>query len=383
MLETELIVDADGLEALAPEWDALAVVNRQPMTSPAWMLGWLRHLSPPATELRAVVVREGGQLVAIAPFFVERRRGGRVDYRLLGGPLARTGPLALPGRIWEAAAPIGAALAAARPQPDVVALESGPHASLWPDALREKWPGRARPAVRRYLVQTSLTVTLDAGSFDAWLAGKSSNFRGQMRRLRRQFEAGGGTVRSSTLATLRDDVDTYLRLHASRWEGKGSSEIVAQADGWRALYEEVGAAQLEAGRLRLYVLELDGEPISAQMFAAAGGEAIHLNGGWDERHAKLKPSLLGIVAGLEDAFAHGDRRLDLGPGEQPYKVRLSDGNDPVSWTMVVVPRARMPVTLARVTPTVARIALRERAKRTLSEEQADRLRALRRRVTSA
>jgi CelD/BcsL family acetyltransferase involved in cellulose biosynthesis len=382
MLETELIVDETDLVALAPAWDALAVANRQPLAGPAWMLGAWRHLRPAGAELRAVAVREDGDLVAIAPFFAERRRGGRIDYRLLGGAMPRTGPLARPGCAWEAAAAVGAALAAADPRPDVVALEAGPHASPWPLALRERWPARVRPPLRQYYVQPSPTVALGAGSFDAWLAGKSANFRGQMRRMRRQLAAAGGTVRASTPATLHEDVATFLRLHAGRWEGKGASAIVAQADGWRALYEEVGAAQLETGRMRLYLLELDGEPISAQLFAAAGGEAIHLNGGWDERHAKLKPSLLGIVAGLEDAFARGDRRLDLGPGEQAYKLRLADGNDPVAWSMVVVPRARMGLTLARVTPTVARIAARETAKRALTDEQADRLRALRRRLTA-
>jgi CelD/BcsL family acetyltransferase involved in cellulose biosynthesis len=380
MPDVELIADASELEALVPAWDALAVANRSPLAAPAWMLGAWRHLPPADGALRAIAVRERGELLAIAPFHAERKRGCRVDYRLLDGAMPRSGPLALPGREWELAEPVAALLAAADPRPDVVALESGPLTSLWPLALREHWPGRVRPLLRRYYVQPSSTVALEAGSFDAWLAGKSSNFRGQTKRIRRQFAAAGGTVRASTPATLRADVATFLRLHAERWEGLGESSIVAQADGWAALYEEIGATQLDSGRLRLYLLELDGEPISAQAFAAAGGEVVHLNGGWDERHAKLKPSLLGILAGLEDAFVRGDRRLDLGPGVQPYKLRLADGNDPVAWTILIVPRPRMGLTLARVAPALARIAARESAKRALSAEQADKLRALRSRL---
>ena len=93
-----------------------------------------------------------------------------------------------------------------------------------------------------------------AGSFDAWLAGKSSYFRGQMRRLRRQFANAGGQVRATTAATLHDDVETLMRLHSERWEGRGASAIVAKAAGFRALFEQLGTTELEGGRLRLYVL---------------------------------------------------------------------------------------------------------------------------------
>jgi CelD/BcsL family acetyltransferase involved in cellulose biosynthesis len=380
VLETELIDDPAALEALAPAWDALAVANRQPLAAPAWMLGIWRHLPPQNGLLRAVVVRDGDELVGIAPCFANCGRRARVDYSLLSGAMPRVSPLAVPGREWEVAEALAGALAQADPLPDVIALESAPLASHWPLALREGWPGRVRPTARQYFVQPSLTTVLSGDSFDDWLATKSSNFRGQIRRARRQFEAAGGSVRLSTPATLRDDLAAFMRLHASRWDGLGESAIVARAEGWAALYEQIGREQLDGGRLRLVLLEIDGEPISAQTFAAAGGEAIHLNGGWDERHAKLKPSLLGILAGLEDALVRGDERLDLGPGDQPYKARIADGNDPVAWTMLVVPRPRMALTLARVAPTLARIAVRDAAKRALSDEQTDRLRELRGRL---
>lgn len=380
MLETELIDDLAALNTLATAWDALAVANRQPLAAPAWMLGSFRHLPPKHGLLRAVAVRDRGRLVGIAPLFANCERRARIDYSPMSGAMPRVSPLAVPGHEWEVAEAISHMLARADPKPDVVALESAPLASHWPLALRQGWPGPARPIMRRYYVQPSLTTALSGDSFDDWLATKSSNFRGQIRRARRQFEAAGGSVRLATPATLHDDVATFMRLHASRWDALGESAIVARAAGWTALLEQIGREQLDSGRLRLVMLELDGEPISAQAFAAAGGEVIHLNGGWDERHAKLKPSLLGILAGLEDALARGDERLDLGPGDQAYKTRIADGNDPVAWTMLVVPRPRMPLTLARVAPTLARIAARDAAKRALTGEQVDRLRALRGRL---
>lgn len=377
MLDAELISDPSRLEGLAAAWDELAVASASPFSTPAWMLGAWRHLTPSSAQLRAVAVRDGGRLVALAPLYADYTRRARVDYRLLGDAAPRAGPIAAPGREWEAGRAVAAALAQAEPRPDVVAFEGTQLGSLWPVALSQQWPGAVRPLLRQYLVKASPVISLVGGSFDAWLSDKSSNFRSEIRRLRRRIADAGGKVRASTPATLADDIAALMRLHASRWSGKGHSSIVEQQAELAAMFAEVGAAQLGDGRFRLLLLELDGEPISAQLFAAAGGEVVYLNGGWDERHERLKPAQMCIVAAVEDAFARGEQRFDLGPGEQHYKRRLADGNDPVAWTMLVVPRPRMPLTLARVSATVARIAGREAAKRALTAEQADRLRTAR------
>lgn len=335
-----------------------------------------RHLRS-AAPLRVAVVQRDGELLAIAPFCAERKRGGRIDLRSLGGSLPRTGPLALPGHEWETAGPIAAALASASPRADVVAFESASLASHWPLALAERWPGPVRPPLRRYFVQASHVVTVGARSFDDWLATKGSHFRKSMRRMQRQVIAAGGSVRATSEATLDDDVDAFLRLHASRWEGRGKSAIVAREPELRAVYREVARAHLADGRFRLYLVELDGEPVAAELLAAAGGEVVSLNGGWDERHAKLGVSNFCMLHAIEDAFARGDKRLDWAPGDQLFKQRFADANHPVAWTVLVVPRPRMALTLARVTPTVARVQGREALKRALPAAQVERVRDLR------
>jgi CelD/BcsL family acetyltransferase involved in cellulose biosynthesis len=225
-------------------------------------------------------------------------------------------------------------------------------------------------------------VTLREPSFDAWLGGKSANFRGQMRRLRRQFAAAGGTSRLTTDATLQRDVASFVRLHADRWEGRGSSNLVQLGERLPAFLDDMGQALLPSERFRLRMLELDGEPISAQVFLAAGQAVLYLNGGWDERHAKLKPSMLGLLDTVEATFAHGGRRLNLGPGEQAYKQRFADGNDPIGWNILVPPGHRRALTRAHTAPMLARYALRDVAKRTLTDEQAKRLRTLRTRLSA-
>jgi CelD/BcsL family acetyltransferase involved in cellulose biosynthesis len=378
---SELIIALDDLDAVYDGWDELACSAGLPQMSPAWILAWWRHLAPVGAAPRVVVVRDRGEIIGLAPFYIEDGRRARVDYRLPGIDLAaRLAPLAMPGREWEVGEAIAGHLTEATPQPDLIALEGAPLASPWAMALREGWPGPVSPILRQYSIYGCPTVALREESFDAWFADKSSNFRSQMRRLRRQFDTAGGTVRSSTEETLEADIDTFLRMHASRWEHKGESNLVAFGDRLAPMLKEVGSRLLDEQRFHLRLLEIDSEPISAQLFLSAGANVLYLNSGWYEQFAQFKPSMLGILGVIEDAFARGYRLLDLGLGEQAYKLRFADGNDPVAWNVLIVPSRRLPLTYARILPTLAGSYLREAARRALPTGRADQLRALRSRL---
>ncbi|HKG03508.1 MAG TPA: GNAT family N-acetyltransferase [Conexibacter sp.] len=380
-LDAEILTDRERIDALVPEWQALATACGEPLAAPTWVLTLSRELAGASQTPRIVTVREGGKLIGLAPLCVDLSQPRRAaDYRLLAGDMPRTTLLAHGGREWEAADAVARVLADADPRADVLALESIPVATCWPIALAEQWPGRTRPLLRRYFTMSSPTVAMTQESFDAWLAAKSSNFRSQMRRMRRRFAEAGGSGRFSTRETLHDDWAAMVQLHAGRWEGRGASSIVAGGASLSAAYEAIGHELLEQGDFRLRVLEIDGKPISVQLFAAIGSEVIYINGGWDEEFAQFKPAMLGILDAIEDAFARGERRMDLGPGAQPYKLRFADGTDPVAWWVLIPPGRRMPLALARTLPRTTWRELRDAAKRSLSPERADRLRELRRRL---
>ena len=189
------------------------------------------------------------------------------------------------------------------------------------------------------------------------MAGRSSNFRSQMRRMRRKLESGGGTVRMlREPAEMREGLAALLALHRERWSGRGESGL---ARAGRPGAARDAAAALGPDRLRLWVAEIDGEPISVQLFIAAGSEIKYWNGGWAEAHAALKPSMLTILAAIEDAIGRGERRMDLGVGTHEYKLRFADGEDPITWGGVIARNHRWPATRAELAPLV----LRYRAKR--------------------
>jgi CelD/BcsL family acetyltransferase involved in cellulose biosynthesis len=384
MPEVELVTDVESLDALVPEWDALAAVNGLPQLSPAWVLAWWHHIAPHGATPRTVVVRDGGQLIGLAPFYCEPTGGGRRDFRLPGIEIAaRLAPLALHGREWDVAATLGGALCATAPRPDALRFEGIPIEGQWLTALRDGWPGPLRPPQRLMNLDGNPLMSMREPSFEDWLAGRSANFRQQMRRLRRRFADAGGVSRVASRATLADDAAALMRLHALRWGGRGHSNLVDLGERFSAFVSELGEGLLDEQRFALRILELDGEPICAQLFVRAGGTTLFVNGGWDERHAALKPSMLCLLDAVEEAFALGVERFDLGVGVQSYKLRFADGSAQLAWGVLLSPGARFPLTAARTAPALAQARLRDGARRLLPERQAERLRSMRQRLRGA
>jgi CelD/BcsL family acetyltransferase involved in cellulose biosynthesis len=381
----ETIDELAALERLTADWDTLARAHAEPMSSPAWMLAWWRHLAPADAELRAIAVREGKELIGIAPFYVERqrRRGQTVVYRLLAGEISTSVvPLALPGREWEVAQALATELARARPAPDMVALEPAPLAGPWPLALREHWPAPVRPFVVRHDLQSAPVVLLADGTFAEWLAARKGKFRASLRRLQRMFEQEGGISRLASAATLREDVAAFVRLHEDRWRERGSSRLAALGEGLGGMLTDAGQALLDTApapgaggeRFRLRMLEIGGDTVCADLALAAGGQIVGFNSGWDERYSRLSPAQLAILHGIEHGFSYGDERLQLGWGGQAYKQRFADGDEPIAWNLLLPARSGLALTLAGNAPLLAGARLRGAGKRLLPERQLDRLR---------
>jgi CelD/BcsL family acetyltransferase involved in cellulose biosynthesis len=364
-LRAELVEGADDLEPWRAEWDRLAIAAGRPYCAPAWMLAWWLHVAPPGARLRAVLAVDDRGLAGIAPFFRDRGPGGVARHRLLG--IVRAEPLARPGMEAEAARLFATALAGLDGAPDLIRFEGVPADSAWLRHLAEAWPGR-RPWLHTDKTDVAPTVVLSPSGFDEWFAGKSRNFRQQMRRARRQLEERGATLGIATSEELPAAVDALARLHRSRWEAKQGGAVLDEK-ACRMLVQ-AGRGQPE-GRFRLWSIRVEDRIISAHLFIAAGGEVAYWLGGFDEAWAAHHPSLVTILAALEHAWGSGDRRVDLGWGGQRYKYRFAGGEDRLAWWTLVPPGPRSVRTRLAVAPAIAMRAagsrlppgLRDRVKR--------------------
>jgi CelD/BcsL family acetyltransferase involved in cellulose biosynthesis len=377
MSRGELVTDVAGAEQLAPEWDALAVAAGLPMSTPAWMLAWWRRCAPPNAELRVIAVRDGGELVGVVPFWV----GEDAVYRLLGAELSpATSPVALAGRVWETAGVAARVLVGSEPSPAAVLLAPTPLESFWVSALREQWPGRARPVSLLSRLEQAASIYLDDGSVDGYLAKASTNMRRSVRRRQRMFENEGGSYRMCSPETMETDIDTFVRLHTSYWEGSNASYLVALGDRLVPLLRDVGRDLGAGDRFRMWMLEVDGVPISADLAFATGASVVTMNGGWDVQYKRMSPPRLSLIRLLEQCYEQGERRVELGWGRLDYKRAYTAACEPIAWTALFPISRKMPPALANFVPAVVERRVRQTAKRALPATSIERVRELERRI---
>jgi CelD/BcsL family acetyltransferase involved in cellulose biosynthesis len=349
MAAVELLTDTEALELLGPEWDRLAVECARPCSAPALLLAWWRHLAPSGAEPRVVAVREGARLVGLAPFFIHPGPLGRSQARLLGTPTMPQRSCILAASGYEAAVCAAAASALGRsdPRPAVLILERIDAAATWPVTLAAAWPAPARARLIRGLRVPGRVLSMDAGSFQAWLDGRSRNFRREVRRTAHRVEDAGGRVeRAEDPAAAARALDAFERLHGARWGDRSRL--------WRpetmAMLREAAAELLGSGRMRLYTVTGPEGIVATLILFAAGGEVTGWNGGWDPAWGAARPSTALAHRAIADCFELGDRRLDWGENAPMAKLRLSDGDDPLAWANVLPRDLSYPLVRAATVP---------------------------------
>ena len=345
MRTAELITDLADLERIRAGWDGLAEQLGRPFSCPAWTLAWWRHAAPPGAELRVIAVVDRDTVSAVAPFFAEGRR-----YRLLASDASLgVEPLAAPGAERETIQLAAAALAAALPGPDIVELGGIRAGSPWPPLLREVWPGRRRPALRRTLSMPLPMLELSGLTYEEWFASKSAHFRQRARHLQRGLAERGGRVR---LADGEEDfargLQAFARLHHARWRSRGGSGVLTA--GVERMLPDVARELARDGRFRLWLVEVEGQVIGAGVRLAAGGEVSNWLVAFDEAWRDVNAPMLMMVASIEDCFERGDRRIDLGGGRAELKSRVADREDALEHYLVLPPGPRRPLVAASLLP---------------------------------
>jgi CelD/BcsL family acetyltransferase involved in cellulose biosynthesis len=354
-VRAELLEDVGRLEELSEEWEELADATGRPFASPAWTLAWWRHAAPEGARLRVAVARDSDRLAAVAPFFAAEGAGGLATLvPLASGTSHRGEPVGLPGREADAGRALTRVLAETGAQ--VVRFDGVAETSPWPRAFADGWPGSRRPRLYREEVIPAPFVSIATGDLDVWLRSRSANFRSAMRRhVKRGDETGAEVHRVTDPSEARRGVQELARLHRARWAPRGGSGVLD--DRVEAMLVAAVESLLARDRMRLYLMQLKGRVVGADLFLTAGGETSYWLGGFDDGAARLAPSIRDIYAAVREAIELGDRRVDLGGGGQEYKYRFADGEERLEW-WVLVPGGTS--ASARLLPSRARGALRRR-----------------------
>jgi CelD/BcsL family acetyltransferase involved in cellulose biosynthesis len=302
----------DRLESLREEWIALAEHGQNIFATWEFATTWWRHFGEGRRLLTVGCRDSGGDLFAILPLYLWRRRPLRVMRFVGHGAGDILGPVCRPERYEDASRAMRRLLEVAPWDWDVFVGENLPGEHNWPIQLGG------------HLIRQEGNPVLRTGdSFDEFLAGKSSNFRQQVRaRERRLTRRYGVRCRLTDPTTLDADLDELFRLHEARF-GKESA-----FSGSRTAFHRAFAHQaLERGWLRLWLLELNDRPVAAECGFRFGGVESYYQSGRNPEFRRQSVGMVLLTHTIRTALDDGIHDFAFLRGSDPYKYRFATDDD--------------------------------------------------------
>jgi CelD/BcsL family acetyltransferase involved in cellulose biosynthesis len=335
----------ERLERLREEWNGLARAGGGIFATWEWADAWWRHYGRGRELLVSACRAEDASLVAVLPLYAWRSRWPRV-LRFIGhGPGDELGPVHRPGEHVRGAQALRAALREL--DWDVFLGEQLPGDEGWDELLEaRRWRREASPVLR-----------VPEGRWEAFLAGRSANFRQQLTRRLRRLEDVGARFRLAEAASLDRDLDALFALHRARWGGRPTDF----AD--TPFHREVARRALAQGWLRLWLLELDGRPVAAWHGFHVGTVTSYYQAGRDPAYERLSLGFVLLAHSLRAAIDEGATEYRFGRGAEEFKYRFTP-HDPGLDTVLLARGAsgRGAVAAARA---AASIGVRGAARRTI------------------
>jgi CelD/BcsL family acetyltransferase involved in cellulose biosynthesis len=298
------VTSVDDFDAIATDWDTLADSSRSIFSTALWARLWWEHFGGDRELLLHAARARDGSLAVVLPLYAWRRRVPRV-LRFLGhGPGDELGPV-------HADDPEAAA-GALRSVLDGLDLDV-----FFGEQLpgEEGWPGRL--GVRPWRHEASPSLRLPA-SWEEYLAGRSANFREQLRRRTTSLaRVGEAMTRLANEDTLDRDLDTLFELHRARW-GATRTDFCDSP-----FQRELARESLGRGWLRLRLLELDGRPIAAWYGFHVGRICSYYQAGRDPVFERHSVGFILMANSIRSAIAEGAAEYRFGRGDEAFKSRFA------------------------------------------------------------
>lgn len=303
------------LEPVASEWNDLAARARNVFATVEFLSTWWRHFGGDS-DCHLVLARDAdGRLVAGLPLYASKRRPMRVVRFLGHGPGDQLGPVHAPSDRLAAAGALRDFLEKRNDRWDVLLGQQFPGDEGWAALLG------AVPLVR----EGSPSVRFRGRDWDEFLAGLSPKLRQEVgyhrRRLERNHEIGFRLCDDPD--RLSADLDMLFELHQEQWGARGS----AFGGEREAFHRDFARLALDRGWLRLWLLEVDGQPVAAKYNFRFAGVEFSYQAGRRQAWSRSSVGVVVLAHALQRALEDGVDEYRFLRGGEHYKYRFSD-HDP-------------------------------------------------------
>ena len=187
------------------------------------------------------------------------------------------------------------------------------------------------------VLRTSEDISLEMdlpSTWEEYLALLSTKQRHEVRRkLRRLSESGKIDYRFiDDKGAVRAAMGTFFKMFAESRQDKATF-LTEQIESF---FRSLADTMVEAGLLRLGVLELDAQP-TAMIMCFDYNDCVYLyNSGYDPGYNSLSVGLLSKVLAIEDSIRRGRKRFDFLKGAESYKYHLGGREVPLYRCQITV-----------------------------------------------
>jgi CelD/BcsL family acetyltransferase involved in cellulose biosynthesis len=303
-----------------PEWQEL--VRRDPdrhiFATPLWNKLWWEEFGA-NKDLYILTMHRGDELVALVPLY-RKHEGDRKILRFVGG-LDLTdylGPICSPEDRDDVADTLIDWLTTTDVAWDEFDAHNMPVPFGFAEALVERADGRGLPfSVEQEETSAVLPLPTD---WDAYLEGLASKERRELKRkIRRLYrEHPDARFRTATAETLEADLETFVDMHRGAEGHKGhfmKPEIAT-------FFARVARSFMEAGWLRLDLLEIGGRAVASTFSFEAGDRFYLYNSAYEPDAARLSPGLVLVAHLVERSIEKELSFFDFLRGPERYKYQL-------------------------------------------------------------
>jgi CelD/BcsL family acetyltransferase involved in cellulose biosynthesis len=298
----------DSLDAVRDELNELAERSRNIFATWEWLSTWWRHFGGDRT-LAATAVRDGPDLMALLPLYVAAEGPLRVVRFLGNGPGDQLGPVCAPADKARVAKILSAVLAEAPWRWDVFVGDELPGNEDWGGLLGASVLSRGASPV----------LSFGEGGWDEYLASISSKLRSEIRhdtrKLAREHDVGFRLADDPD--RLDEDLDVLFALHSARWNGS------AFGTRHQRFHRDFARRASERGWLRLWFLEIGGQPVAAWYGFRFAGVESHYQGGRDPGWHRSSVGLVLLAHSIREAIEDGVSQYRFLRGAEGYKYRLA------------------------------------------------------------
>lgn len=313
-----------SLEDVHDEWNRLATGTRNVFSTWEWNSVWWKHFGGSKTLLIHACRSNDGRTVALLPLYLWRRHPFRV-VRFLGHHEGdQLGPICLPTDRPAVADALNRVLSDRHI--DVFVAERLGGEEEWSDLL----------SGTKLLKDASPVLRFPSSTWEGLLKSRSRNFREQARRKERKLKDRHNVQYrlANEPDRLDEDLDVLFALHALRWAGTRTT-----FKKYEAFHREFAACALERGWLRLWFLDVDGEPRAACYGLRFGDVESFYQSGRDPNWDQHSVGFIVFLHAIREALADGMTEYRLLRGAESYKYRFA--NEDHGLETIAITRTRM------------------------------------------